>query len=114
MEKDGIGMGVLVEMIWRDLRPDFGDTIIEKTSKDYFETVAATYKPIVTVDIYDTRNNLGTVTLKCASTDSILKYCEEFQLWVYKHKTAIEQFVTAYDIKTEFAKIPDMMIRCSS
>lgn len=90
-KKDFLAYSIISARLADDIRPDFGDT--EKTAKELFDTIETTYKPIVTIDIYDCLKEIGTI--KMANNDT-LAYCERFQKWLNQYRTAAEQFASAH------------------
>lgn len=80
MKGDYIARGIITERLATDLRPNFGG--LDKTAKELYDTVAATFRPIITVDIHDTLGQIGNIKLSGSDT---LKYCDEFNNWLQTH-----------------------------
>ena len=88
MKHDQVAFGVVLKRIDKPLRPQLG---ADWTSKDLYDTIATAYRPVTTVDVYDTLKVIGTIKLS-GTHPNTLKYCQDFNNWYQKHTTAYEQY----------------------
>ncbi|KJX96368.1 hypothetical protein TI39_contig644g00003 [Zymoseptoria brevis] len=105
---DLIAYGIVSKRIDQSLRPNFGDT--EKTAKELYDTVAATYRPVVTINIHDSLRILGISNIKIQGTNT-QKYCEDFQKWHHKYISATEQYSRSENIPVSKLTFSDEQIR---
>ena len=94
-QQDLIAYGIVIRRIDQSLRPNFGDT--EKTAKELYDTVAATYRPVVTINIHDSLKTLGISNIKIQGTNT-QRYCEDFQNWHHQYISATEQYARSEGI----------------
>lgn len=106
MEKDTIAFGIIMQRLDESLRPDFG-IATRPLAKVLYDTVAATYRPVVTVDIHKAIDSLHNVRLQGSNT---LKYCEDFQQKLLNFKNAVDQHCRAYFCSKERVDLPDIYI----
>ena len=69
-QQDLIAYGIVIRRIDQSLRPNFGDT--EKTAKELYDTVAAAYRPVVTINIHDRLKTLGISNIKIQATNTLI------------------------------------------
>ena len=106
IENDTIAFSIIIQRLDESLRPDFG-IATRPLAKVLYDTVAATYRPVVTVDMHKAIDGLHNVRLQGNNT---LKYCEEFQQKLLNFKNAVDQHCRAYLCSKERVDIPDIYI----
>ena len=105
MKNDLQAYGIILSRLDTSIRPDFGDT--RPSAKVLFETIEATYRPIITVDILQAIRNLTSTRLSGTNT---LLYCEHFQTALQQHKIATTQYAQATGCDINRLKLNEVYI----
>lgn len=105
MKQDTKAYSIIMARLDESIRPDFGST--RPSAKDLIDTVEATYKPAITVDIHNTIRKLNGVKL---NNGDVLKYCEDFTLRHRQFQIAVSQYSLAYNVRPSELTLPSKYI----
>ncbi|KAK4614241.1 hypothetical protein CLAFUR4_08778 [Fulvia fulva] len=87
--------GCITSRLDPSIRPNFGEA--DKSAKELYDTIATTWKPVATIDLYDAMRSVNKLKLDELRPNT-LRYCESFQSWVHNHRIALDQFIVTSQV----------------